>query len=481
MKKYLLILLLIISSLNIDVAYAQTSSGYHTFSGYHFLSGDFGISVGATDYSRNDAGFFMKWSYEYFLRTKKYPFSLKVFYEMGSIEGTDSKLDYTKFKTDLMSAGATLNYTFYVLDDVSMFTGMGIAMLWFDPKDNAGMKLPFNKAGKYKSPYLNHIFEFGFRYQLWDDFTINAGAEIHVNTNDRLDDVALYQSNDHFFSFTGGISWALFSSPTVDTDGDGVPDNIDQCPNTPKGMKVNQIGCPEDTDGDGVPDFQDRCFGTPKGVAVDQSGCPRDSDDDGVPDYMDRCPGTPSMVAVDQFGCPDDSDNDGVPDYKDKCLDTPAGIEVDFNGCPKDTDSDGVPDYMDQCPDTKFGAVVDEKGCETGTTELEDMNEESDTIEDTDNLFNYETQPTDIVPADDGSTPEDSRGWVLQLSSWKQKSRAEQHKNELRQSGYDAYVEEANVPALGGIWYRVKIGFFNSKDEAANYARSMGIVDYLIK
>lgn len=29
----------------------------------------------------------------------------------------------------------------------------------------------------------------------------------------------------------------------IDSDGDGVPDDIDQCPNTPKGMKVDATGC----------------------------------------------------------------------------------------------------------------------------------------------------------------------------------------------------------------------------------------------
>jgi len=35
-------------------------------------------------------------------------------------------------------------------------------------------------------------------------------------------------------------------APVVqDSDGDGVPDSIDQCPDTPKGVKVNNKGCPE--------------------------------------------------------------------------------------------------------------------------------------------------------------------------------------------------------------------------------------------
>jgi len=91
----------------------------------------------------------------------------------------------------------------------------------------------------------------------------------------------------------------------------------------------------------------------------------RDSDGDGVPDKLDECPDTPAGVEVDDVGCPVDSDGDGVPDYTDECPDTPEGVEVDDVGCPVDTDGDGVPDYKDECPDTLAGAKVDRRGCWT--------------------------------------------------------------------------------------------------------------------
>ena len=74
----------------------------------------------------------------------------------------------------------------------------------------------------------------------------------------------------------------------LDTDGDGVPDYLDECPDTPKGVEVDEHGCPPDTDGDGVPDYD--CPDTPKGAPVG-TGMPTDGD--GVPDYLDECPGTP--------------------------------------------------------------------------------------------------------------------------------------------------------------------------------------------
>jgi len=118
-----------------------------------------------------------------------------------------------------------------------------------------------------------------------------------------------------------------------------------------------------DTDGDGVFDDKDLCPGTPKGAPVDSDGCPLDSDGDGVPDYSDKCPGTPRGTPVDSDGCTLDSDGDGVTDDKDKCPGTPAGASVDSDGCALDSDGDGVPDYMDKCPGTLKGAKVDADGC----------------------------------------------------------------------------------------------------------------------
>jgi OOP family OmpA-OmpF porin len=116
----------------------------------------------------------------------------------------------------------------------------------------------------------------------------------------------------------GGILGALLCQP-ADRDGDGVPDHRDKCPDTPKGVQVDENGCPPDSDGDGVPDYRDKCPDTPKGAKVDENGCEikpapevvpppapvdADSDGDGVPDSMDKCPDTPRGTRVDQTGCP---------------------------------------------------------------------------------------------------------------------------------------------------------------------------------
>ena len=60
----------------------------------------------------------------------------------------------------------------------------------------------------------------------------------------------------------------------MDSDGDGVADDQDRCPNTPAGVKVTMQGCQLDSDKDGVVDGKDNCPNTPAGVRVDDTGCP---------------------------------------------------------------------------------------------------------------------------------------------------------------------------------------------------------------
>jgi OOP family OmpA-OmpF porin len=61
-----------------------------------------------------------------------------------------------------------------------------------------------------------------------------------------------------------------------DSDGDGINDNFDRCPNTPANTKVDGNGCKIDldVDKDGVINSKDLCPNTPIGEAVNSDGCP---------------------------------------------------------------------------------------------------------------------------------------------------------------------------------------------------------------
>jgi outer membrane protein OmpA-like peptidoglycan-associated protein len=94
----------------------------------------------------------------------------------------------------------------------------------------------------------------------------------------------------------------------VDSDGDGVVDTLDRCPNQP-GPKEND-GCPDkDADGDGIVDRLDKC---PHDVGPKENqGCPdQDADGDGIVDRLDKCPNDPETFNgfEDEDGCPDKGD-----------------------------------------------------------------------------------------------------------------------------------------------------------------------------
>lgn len=92
---------------------------------------------------------------------------------------------------------------------------------------------------------------------------------------------------------------------------------------------------------------------------------PADSDDDGVADNVDQCPRTAPGVRVDARGCEVelDQDGDGVVDANDRCPNTARKVAVDSRGCALDSDGDGVNDGADDCPNSRAGAKVDERGC----------------------------------------------------------------------------------------------------------------------
>jgi len=204
-----------------------------------------------------------------------------------------------------------------------------------------------------------------------------------------------------------GLGWA----PRVhDQDADGVPDEVDQCPELAEDKDgfEDSDGCPDfDNDDDGVPDDSDRCptekedsdefedddgcldadndhdsildaqDACPKEAGAPsndpkQNGCPeRDRDVDGIFDSQDKCPTKPEDrdAFQDEDGCPDpDNDGDRVLDADDACPLVPGEERSDplLNGCPSpDKDGDTFDDQDDRCPDRPedFEGVEDEDGC----------------------------------------------------------------------------------------------------------------------
>ena len=151
------------------------------------------------------------------------------------------------------------------------------------------------------------------------------------------------------------------SQTDIDSDSDGTPDCMDRCPFDPTKRSPGVCGCgiPDvDSDLDGVPDCNDRCpgFADASGVGVVSVGCfAADSDGDGVLDFADECPLDQNKTSIGTCGCGEseaDDDQDGVPNCVDLCPSNPHKVFPGACGCSEadiDRDGDGTPDCYDHC------------------------------------------------------------------------------------------------------------------------------------
>jgi OOP family OmpA-OmpF porin len=228
---------------------------------------------------------------------------------------------------ELQGVGLSVNRVFYRDSRVSPFLTFGLGKVNSILKpglDDSNLSALF---GAGITIDLGQPREDGSVFQLRGDLGARRGLESDDGIGEAVDYVAGF-----------GFQYAWGGAPVrrvVDSDGDGVNDDADQCPGTPAGTAVDANGCPlpQDDDRDGVNNDADKCPNTPAGAKVDANGCELDADGDGVADSRDQCPNTPAGAKVDDKGCELDGDADGVVDSQDKCPDTPKGDRVDAVGC----------------------------------------------------------------------------------------------------------------------------------------------------
>ena len=209
-----------------------------------------------------------------------------------------------------------------------------------------------------KNTTIDPFVEIGGGYTWVADIgagTINGGIGANIWMNDNIGFTIQTQYKHSFedyllphFQHMLGLSIKFGGS---DTDGDGIYDKDDACPEVPGLEAFN--GCP-DSDGDGIEDSKDACPN--EAGPKELNGCP-DSDGDGIADKDDACPNEAGLAAL--AGCPD-ADGDGIADKDDQCPNEAGPAEN--NGCPwPDRDGDGVLDKDDLCPD--LPGTVANKGC----------------------------------------------------------------------------------------------------------------------
>ncbi|MCY1227299.1 Outer membrane porin F precursor [compost metagenome] len=267
----------------------------------------------------------------------------------GSVNKIDKFVNKVPGTLSTFEATNPGDLTYYAVDGIIKYSLMNlIGSKIIDPYAHVGGGYTFFGDASYGT--VNG----GLGLTLW--FTETVGLTLQSTYKHSFDENLRRPDGDvpsHMQHFAG----LTFKFGGKDTDGDGIYDKDDACPDI-AGLKQFQ-GCP-DTDGDGIPDKDDACPDV-AGLAAFQ-GCP-DTDGDGIADKDDACPNEAGTKAMN--GCPD-RDGDGVADNVDKCPDTKGPKEN--GGCPwPDRDGDGVFDKDDRCPDVK--GTVANNGCPEITEE----------------------------------------------------------------------------------------------------------------
>lgn len=274
------------------------------------------------------------------------------------------------FDVDLTaSVGEVDNDRLRISDELFINAGLGLRFKilggnsWFDPYlriganynrydftglNSNGDTLPagYPVYGNHEGDQTGEIVDqlFGEAKLGKDHFGVSGGAGINFwfTKNFGLNIASDYNwipsSKSDYFDFFQHTVGVTFRFGNKDRDGDGIEDDVDDCPDTP-GIPSDIPGCNgcPDTDGDGICDNNDAC--PEEAGPAENNGCPiLDRDGDGILDADDDCPDTPGVASSIEGcnGCPD-SDGDGVCDGKDQCPNEFGTVEN--NGCPEIADN----------------------------------------------------------------------------------------------------------------------------------------------
>jgi len=338
------ILLLVTLSYSFVIAQNHYANTVNPFAENIYFTLKGGSNYSLTDYNNSKLGLSTGIALGYYLSThSKGALGFEILGGTQKFKGENNFLGFPNdFTTKSTMIGGRINYAYSLSNTFIPVLSAGASYLWFkfSNANTTSRNIKITSGGNLNSLVLD--IEPEVKLKLSDLFAVEFGIGFHFIQNDNLDAVSFGNHNDYFISGNIGFSFSLHS--VGDSDGDGILDNIDKCPDKK-----------EDFDG-----------------YEDEDGCPDlDNDKDGIPDVVDKCPYTQEDYDgfEDNDGCPDiDNDNDGIFDLNDKCKNEAEDFDgfQDDDGCPDyDNDGDKIPDSLDQCPNNPetFNGYKDNDGC----------------------------------------------------------------------------------------------------------------------
>ena len=258
---------------------------------------------GHNDFSKNTSSF----GYGLYVKKQFTPyFSLKLDGIRGKLKGDNSKAfndgkgvaivgGNSKFETELnyaASLSAEVNMfnidLFRKQDALQLYVTGGAGLAGYKPKVTAG-----NVTTEYPKDVKELIIPVGLgaRFKVSDKVNFNLGWSVYFVDGDNLDGTQRTARHSDKFNYAhAGLEFALgkgkqlaFSNPVAASYDEAVQaknianslkSDLDAQKSENAKLRTEMSDLLKDTDGDGVADKLDKCPNTPSGTVVDGAGCP---------------------------------------------------------------------------------------------------------------------------------------------------------------------------------------------------------------
>ncbi len=140
-------------------------------------------------------------------------------------------------------------------DNIGLNLGLGLS---YRLSENVSLGFEFKSTFTNNDKLESYSNQYGNANDAWSFISLKRNVSLGKKSN-RVQPLWWTNPNNYLYSEVNNPKHMKAAKAVLpDTDGDGVTDQFDLEPNTPKGAPVDSHGVSKDTDGDGIPDFKDK-------------------------------------------------------------------------------------------------------------------------------------------------------------------------------------------------------------------------------